>query len=325
MSFIGKRYVESYNPILLVFLILFFGCREEETSIPEILFYSPVHNEEFNESDSIYVHALISDERPIQYIRTNLTDENLISVSPHQTNNPGVYRYELKTYISLSDIDFESGTFYVLIRAENDSEFKNKYQKIFLHAEDRVFERPVVITSPSSTTIEISGVENYDSIYQITSFTGSFAGAEISSKDKLLFIAGKTGLNLTAFDLKENQIAWQLDQVPGTPIHNDHCLYFDELLYTTFNFDYIFGYTTNGDIEFNVTLEESDAPGRIIKNGSYVLADIKQKNISTPFIATYYTVTGSEKQRRLISFDVVNFHPYDDENVIIVANLNGEG
>jgi len=212
-----------------------------------------------------------------------------------------------------------------LIRAENSENFKNKYQEISIQGLPLDFEQLVIVTSGGLNTLGVTGTEDFEVATPLFSITGDYAASEISSSDKLLFIAGKNNPNVHAYNLTGNALSWFVEVTPGKPMHNDGCLYFDGLLYTTYNYDFIHGYTPAGQIGYHVSIEEFDAPGRIFKHGDFILAEMQKKNTNNPYIVTYYALTGNEKQRRFMDFDVIDFYSMDEQNIIIVTNRNGTG
>lgn len=311
--------------VFLLFLVLVSCKKQEESSIPVIAYFSPEHNQQFTVFDSIRVVADIADEKIIASVRVNLTDENFIAVSPSQTYFPNATSFSLNTYLHISDDKLIGGSYYVLIRADNGTNFKNQYQQIHISALEREYEQTVVITDGGLNSLNVFGTEDFESTSSLFSVNGDFVASEISSVEHLLFIAGKNLTNVNAWNLETNSLSWAIDITPGNPMHNKGCLYFDELLYTSYNYDYIHGYIVGGQLGFSTSIDEFDAPGRIYKHNEFIVVEVQKKNGHNPFIATYFELTGNEKQRRFMAFDVIDFYSADANNVIIIANQDGNG
>lgn len=310
----------------ITFALLLVGCKEEkDTRIPQIIYYSPGYKQEFIVKDTVPVHAMITDEALISAVKVNLTDANFVTASAVQTFQPNSSSFELITGIPIADESLESGKYYVLVRAENNGNFKNQYQEIHITGLEQEFRQLLVITEGGFNEIKISGTEDLDKIEGRFTFSGDYAGSAISQADQLLFIAGRNNPNIHAYRLDNYALSWMKEVTPGKPIHNDGCLHFNGWLYATYNYEYIHGYGPGGQLQFNVFTEEFDAPERIYRHKDFILVEMQKKNANNPYIATYFNTTGNEKQRRFISFDVIDFHNLDDDRVLVVANQAGSG
>ena len=107
-------------------------------------------------------------------------------------------------------------------------------------------------------------------------------------------------------------------------MQHDHCLnFYVNTLYASLNYQHIYGYSTQGMITFDATINEMDAPAGIFRHGDYVLVDVQKKNNSQPLIRTHYALTGNEKQSYLNWMQVVEFFSYSNDSVIICANEGG--
>ena len=144
--------------IFTTFLILLVGCKKEkDTHIPVITYYSPQHNQAFNVLDTVLVEALITDQKMITSVKVNLTNEEFITVSEARSFSPNTNSYELKTKLAIDDEALESGTYYVLIRADNGDNFKNKYQQILIQGTEQEFVQLLAVTDGGFMTLKVMG------------------------------------------------------------------------------------------------------------------------------------------------------------------------
>ena len=313
-------------PLLAAFLYLMAGCREDkETSIPVIQFDTPQFRQEFTVLDTIAVKALITDRQNITYVKVNLTDANFVPISSSLTYSPDAPSFELETRLWIEDATLASGTYHVLVRAENESAFKNKYQEVLLHGIEQEFRQLLIITEGGFSKVRVSGTHDFDLVQELFTIQGDYAASAISQAHQLLFMAGQNSPNIQAWSLSGNTLAWEVELPPGQPVHSKDCLYFGESLYATYHHDFIRGYSPEGMLQFNVFTDESDAPENVHRIGDYVLVDMQKKNIADAYLATYFAGTGNLKQKRFISFDVVRFHAGGENVVYITANGNGTG
>lgn len=307
-------------------LILIVGCKEEkDTRIPEIYYSSPQFRQEFSVLDTITVEAAITDQKMITSVKVNLTNDQFIPVSEARTFAPNMPSFQLSTKLVIDDENLESGTYYVLIRAENGESFRNKYQEISIRGSEQEFIQLLIVSDGGFLTVKVDGSSDFETTTPLFEITGDFAASAISSAHQLLFIAGKNSPNVEAYHLGSNTLAWSLEPTPGKPMHNAGCLHFNSMLYTSYNYSFIQGYTPTGQTGFNVPVDEADAPGRVYRHHDRVLAEIQKKNNSQPHISTYFPSTGNEKQRRFIDFDVIEFISWDNEQVAVITNRDGQG
>lgn len=313
-------------PLVLLFIILLFSCRKEEnSSIPVIEVHLPEYLALYDVYDTISVQATISDEIELESIQVKLTDSNFNPVTKAEVFYPGTMDYNLSTKIVIDNPSLESGHYYVLVKANNGNNSKNKYQEIILQGLEQEFKQLLIITEGTANTIQVFRTDDLESADILTTFDGDFTASAISPADKLLFVAGENSLNLLAYNLETNTVAWQKQKTPGLPMHNPECLCFNGLLYTTYNYNYIHGYTATGQINYDVFIDEFDAPGIIYKHSDFILTEIQKKNAVDPYIATTFALTGEEKQRRLITDDVVAFESVDEDQVLVIFNKNNQG
>ena len=312
---------------LLSLGIMFFESCEKETDTkhPLVIIHSPAELQNFSVFDNIPVNAKITDDKVITTIKVVLTDDQFISALPAVYLYPNVASYDLEMDYPINDKYIETGEYYLLIRAEDGPNFKNKYQKIFIAGIPRELEQIIVLTEKSTTEVGVSGIDKFNQINYLFDINGDYAASEIDSRYRQLYIAGINVINIQCYNLETHDMEWQQEIVPPLPLHPENCLYFDENLYASFTHYYINGYRWDGSSIFNTTVEENKLPSKIARFNDLLLADLQSKTGGNTHIATYYTVSGSEKQRLLTHYQVVEFLPLDNNNVLVVANEFDQG
>jgi hypothetical protein len=171
------------------FIILLSACRKEESSsIPVIEVQAPEHLALYSVYDTIEVQATITDEKNLVSVQVKLTDSNFNPVSPAEVFYPGQTNFNLNTRLFIDDPLLESGHYYVLVRADNGDNTKNKYQEILVQGLEQEFKQMLIITESSAGTIQVIGTEDLESTVELTSLEGDFTASAISSRDQLLFI-----------------------------------------------------------------------------------------------------------------------------------------
>jgi hypothetical protein len=318
-----------YLKMVLVSLLFFnivLSCEKEMVhSIPEITINSPVENQVFEVRDTIQIDADISDEVNLISIKVGLVNQELISVQPAVYLYPQSASFKLRIDYPISETNLESGEYYLLISANNEFNYRNNYHKIFINALPQQIEEIIVLTEKNSNLIGVFSVTETDPVTLLFDIDCDFAASESDSRNRRLYVAGLNLINLRAYDFETSEMVWQKDAFPPLPLHVSDCLYFDKELYASFASYYIYGYRYDGSLVFNTTVEEGTLPSRLFKFNEFILADLQSKTGDNSFLSTYYQITGTEKQRLIIHFKVVEFFSADDDILLIASNENSNG
>jgi hypothetical protein len=327
LSNIYNTSIPVYLYTFYLLLALFFGSctKEADKTIPEITIYSPDENQEFNVYDTIKVSAKIEHQNILTSIKVVLVDEEFIPVLPPVNKFPDQTVYNLNVDYPINDIQIEDGEYYIQIRAEDGLEFKNKYRKIHINGIPRELEKIIVIVQKSSMKLGIMAIDMQNNLSVLFDVEGDYADSETDSKNRLLYLAGMNQINIVARNLDTYETLWQKELMPPLPAHSPGCLCFDEILYASYDSYFIYGYRYNGLLIFNAIVEEKKSPSRIAKINDFLLADLQSKSGGITYLATYYIVTGAEKQRIATSYKVVDYFGSIENNVLIFANENDAG
>jgi hypothetical protein len=312
---------------LFVFILLIFSCNKDENgSIPVVDVLSPAENDIFSISDTIPVIATIRDERLITNVQVVLVNEDFTPVAREYNLHPNSNSYDLDLSYVIDGNSLESGTYYILVKAKNESKFKNVYREIEIKGEPLRLEKILVVTGEGEQHISVSGIDSSHTVSLLFNVDVEYAASCISSQFQQFYLAGKTLVDLRTFSLDDNSAEWDIPLGMTPPIHNDNCLYADEYLFVTYNSLYIRGYDNNGDVVFTTNVTSHDKPGAVFRLNDYVLVDMqKQNSAGSPELVTYYVESGIEMQTRQTQFEVVSFFRHTDKKVFITANNSNTG
>ncbi len=319
----------KYSNFLLVLILMAFttvSCKKDkENMLPVITVLSPLENSSYEIPDIIPIYAEIEDDELIQSISVVLVDENLKPVMDSKSYFPNSKTYSLIDDYHISDLSLNSGDYYLKIRANDDQSFKNEYVQIYLEGIPRFLDQVIVLTTTGNNNIKVSGIENFNVASELFFIEGDYSASEVSSEHQKLFISGIEKINLQAYDFTNLVLSWEKEVIPYWPMHNAGCLYFDDILYVSYDYRDIFGYDFNGVDKYNSKVGDYDSPGRVFKHNDFILCDIQKKNGSEPHISTFYSASGVEAQRTITSFEVLDFNSKDGDIVTIVGNSNNIG
>lgn len=312
--------------ILCISIIVNTACNKEtDNQLPSITYISPYELQDFNVLEFIPVKANISDDKLIKSVKIGVVDKDFISVLPSQYVYPDSKDYLLDIEFPIDDIYLETGEYYTHIRAEDGTNSKNQYQLIFISGIQREFTKLLVLSEGNFNEVIISEIDKTDQLNFLFQINGDYSGSSANSRYQQLYVSGKDIININTYDLISQEIDWQIDPFPPIPMHNDDCVYFDEELYVSFQTNYINGYRFNGSQIFNTIVENDKSPSGLAKFNEFLLVDLQSKTGGITYLATYYLVTGAEKQRIATNYKVVDIFKIDNNNVVIAGNNSGEG
>jgi len=313
-------------PIFILQFYVLTSCKKEtDNQHPVITYISPHELQEFNVLDNIPVIADISDNNIIENVKVVLVNNVFYSVLPSVFLYPKTANYHLDIEYPIDDVYLETGEYYVQIRAEDGTNFKNQYQLIFITGIPREFEKVIVLSQSISNEINISEIDKSDNLNPLFKIDGDHSGSETNSRYQQLYIAGRNLINLNTYDINSQELVWEKEVFPPVPMHNNDCLYLDEELFVSFHTNNIYGYRQNGSQVFNAAVENDKTPSRLAKFNELLIVDLQSKTGGITYLATFYLATGAEKQRLATKYKVVDFFKIDNNNVLIAGNTLGEG
>jgi hypothetical protein len=286
---------------------------------------SPIENQQFILPDSVLVIADISDDKKITNLMVGLCNSDFISVIPMIYFYPESSEYHLEMQMVIDNADLATGDYYLFIRAEDEEGFKNEYLMLQIVGIPKELEGIIVLTEMGNAEIGIFAIEPEGDTEFLFEVSSDFSSSEIDSKNRMLYISGIDMYDITAFNIDTKQMEWQREAFPPLPMHAPNCSFFDEILYISYATNFIFGFRYNGSLVFNTTIEESKLPSRLVKYEDYLIADLQSKTGGLMYLATYYLVSGAEKQRMNIDYKVVDFLNTGAGNCLIIANVNEIG
>jgi hypothetical protein len=308
------------------FYLFTYSCKKEEANrLPVIQIISPPENAFFNAGEAIPLHIEIKDDKLIRSVTVTIVDEALNPATNAQYYFPEKNSFSLIEDYVLPGTGLLSGTYYLKVRADDDEDFKNEFMQINIEQNPVGLEKIIVLTQPTNTDITVSEITNLENIDSLFSFEGDYSASAVTSGYHLLFVSGIENINLRAYDLTNHHLAWEKPTVTPWPMHNSNCMYFDHHLYVSFNSHGIYGYDYSGTIKYNSELGIYDSPHILFKHEEYIMSDVQKKNGTEPYIGVYYVASGVEMQRSQTDYQVVGFHTYISNRVIIVANKINSG
>ncbi|MCB0804575.1 MAG: hypothetical protein KDC05_02190 [Bacteroidales bacterium] len=302
-------------------LLIFTRCEKEpEGTAPVISMISPKTGTSFSNTDSLFIDVSVTDDESIKSVKIGLNNVDQIPAATSLFFFPETRSWQYNSFFQTGENNLEPGIYYIVVRAEDETKYSTEYRQVIFSGISDKEKRLIVITEKDQYSMDVQIEDDFGLMPVVFSVAGDFSASALDPDGNKLFIAGNQQFNLKAYNLDNYNKTWQFEDYSWEPYHNENCLYYENDLYLTYRSYYIQSVSSNGNIGFTTFIENNESPEEIISFDDYLLVDMQKKNAGTPSVAVYYRNTGIEKQRILTTFDVINFHPYGNDNVLIICN-----
>lgn len=311
----------------ILILSIVFSCKKGDEKPPVISVNSPFENQHFSVFDTVEVVATISDETSLKYIQVVLTNSKQVRILNTVTIEPSANAVTIKVPYHLSDFFLESGLYYMLIKASDGINFKNQYISIYINEIQKNLESVFAICRQNNNLVSIYRSDSILNMMPFTTIPGDFQYSALSSRDQLLFLAGKTYANLNAFDIEPFALNWDLKASPNPPFPHftDVFLTDDHRVMVAYYEGYISRYTLGGVKKLQTIKENTQFPVKVTKIGQYIVGIFKMKGTGPGTIKVYYYNSGLYKSNRIMDLEVTGIAMVDNHSVLIFGNKNHVG
>ncbi len=322
--------IKANNSFLLFFIITIllvaFSCKKVTDDIdPGIIIEFPLENESFNLPDTMFIKAVVSDDKNIESIQIVITNELFIPVFGGYSFPPNGNPTTIEDELVIDDILMESGVYYLKIKAFDGVNSKNAYRKIYINEVARELENVIIITK-NTGNLDVQSIDPGFSLSTLFSVNGFYEVSEINSRYQLLYVAGRYYDNLNAFDLIKNEKEWTIEGKNNPPLPYFRNLYLsNDILYVSNSESEIRAYN---DALVNIAtavLQANRVPGKCIEQGDYLISEAKEIAGVHSYLLSFFTVSGSLYNERLIDMDVIGLFPRGENQVYVVANNSADG
>ena len=313
--------------ILLLLLLSVASCKKNiDEQIPDVTINSPYENQQFSVFDTIQINAKAEDETTLEKIEVILTDANRIPIQNIISLFPQQKKVTISVPFILEDVSMSTGTYYIWIKASDGTNTSNTFRTIIINGVPRELKDIYIFTYGNSATIHVIKKTLSGNPQQQFDINGDFSGSAISSKNQLLYSAGKIYGNLHAYNVLDNSESWNVPIVSNPPFPyftNISC--YNDILYCSFYDGMIRGYNKNGTALYTAITPYSSYPIKVSAGNNYVYVDHAMYSGSARIFGVYFFVSGILKQQLNTDYNAVRIFEKDNDNVFIFANKNGQG
>jgi hypothetical protein len=318
--------LQVFLAILALNLVFFGSCRDsQENLFPIVSIQSPYDGELFSPGDSINVSASISDDDLIVRVLIQLVNSNYIPCGKAVEMNVGLKDHQLNTiYIIPDDVPW-SEHYYLLIRAWDKHDYKNKYRRILISPKPESYLGLLMVCQESPSSKAIYLLDTLLNIKKISSFPGDSGSAAIWPAQGLLSTAGRVLGNLITLKVSDSTLAWSIPIVPNPPHPFFHEIAtYNGMLFVCMEEGFVAAYNSSGTKAMQTPSNSSHYPSSLSFDASHVNIFWKDRNNAGGYIGRHYLSSGHQQEAISVSFQVLKMLGDDDGTIRLFYQEAGQ-
>ncbi len=309
--------------IIVFFNFLLLGCKTEETEgpLPEIQITKPSDNQSFGYSDTVIVKAQIRHQQTIDYVRVAVVDDQSSTVLPVQMFYPADKEFNLETTFILDNLLLESGHLSINVRAGSANGLSNEWIGINYSTAMKSLKSLLVVTKSAGSGFTVRDILPGGDVSDRFSFTGDYSGSAVCSKYQQFYKAGSVIDNLSAWDLKINQISWSVPSLPAPPLPYFTAVYSDnsEVFYASRD-ALISGYSTYGINTFRSKQFTNGYFTSIFRYKTWLIAFFDTFNSAFNKLVIFNYPGGTVFREADLTGTVVSMHDSGEDGLLLFIN-----
>ena len=312
--------------ILMVFGVIFAviaSCRkkDDDESIPVVRIEEPFDGQVFAYGDTIFIRAKFSHSRSITSIKVSLVNGTQTPVLPALNFEVSDNNYLLVTYLVLDEVQMTDGKYTLQLKVSDENASWNNWVEIqYIEAEKELISLIAVVkTGMSSFDVLEAPLNNNTS--KLFSFTGDFLGSALNQGYNTLNIAGRFINGLSAWDLNETRMLWN---VPAVLIPAQAWIYAmfadgDEVFISNRD-GYLRGYDPLGQVTFRSLKMENGNFTNILKSKEKLLGVFEPYNGKFSELVVFNYPGGTLFRKMQMTGEVIYMSNYLRDAVLIFVN-----
>jgi hypothetical protein len=321
----------AFAPLFLWLLMLHSSCNKLEDEIPPVVeIFKPNEEQVFTVGDSIFVSGIASDETQLTSIVVALTDHQFIvrdqQINLEVTGNPQSFSFWYPT----TNLLMPDGDYYIQIRASDGVNTKYKYRKIRIEQGIRTLQNLLVITKSGSNSFRLSTIDTtFSGLVSRRLWMHDYVGSGINWYANQLIVMGREIGACYAIDLDDFAQHFSIP-AQGTPSlqHYESLLTAHDRFYTGLTDGIVYGYNTDGKLQFSSTLVAPRKPLLMaLHYPDFLLMAEQERTAPGSWITATWLTSGLPWKVYQLpdNFAPVSLIPLNNDEVLLAGNLNGVG
>jgi Bacterial Ig domain len=316
--------------IILFFLVVFsftISCKKQDTVAPEVEIILPTSNQVFSVGDTVFISAKVSDNEIIKQIQVAIVNENRIPVLSNIVVQANTNPYSFQMSYPIDNIYLEDGKYYVLVKAMDEENFKNKYCEIYINEIPKELKK-VILVARSGVDIAVCSVDTaFQSIAWTPMYT-DYAASVVDSRTQQLIIAGNITDDIVAYDISSQTTNWTIDAVPNPPFQfcTNMNIQNQEVMLSLYYNRQFKTYNTSGNLTKSATIDIPNFyPVYAYKTDDYYFLFIKGISGGNA-IELYYPASLVSHNALFVGYGILEMFEYDNDNIFCFGNTSaGQG
>lgn len=317
--------IKPFAKIFIMFLVLahLLACtKTDDGSPPAVTILSPGNNETFSSADSIHVLATITHKFPVEYVKITLWNSFNIPVLDPLYVYPDAYGYNLNEKYPLSEA-LESGSYILAVSASDGHRTGSAFITVQVDGIEKAFEKVLAICRSNTLKTLVYGINDSGEFHNLVNLDHGYAGSDISSGRRQLFMLSPAPSWLYAYDLDDLTKDFSIAASPPYPVFNQ-VAFFDPYVYVGGGNGDIRAFDVEGYPYFISPVNEDTIPVLVSRQYDLVLSFCERRGGPEKFIRQHYEATGVFRASLEVGFRAVAFCGLQQGSILVFGNGEGE-
>jgi len=299
---------------------MFFSCnKDEDNLIPQIVIFSPSEFANYKIEDTIDISAKITDETNISVIEIVIVNTNYLPVTESIVIYPNTKSFVVNAELCIDDINLNSGTYYVKIRAYDGTNEKNLFRAVSISGIQREFKNIITVNQVNTNNFNIYKIDSVSTL--LFTYQGDYISAAINNNYHQFYICGNVNSNLNTYNLNTNSLVWSVLPDNNPPFPSFENLNFDnDILYVSFSKSFVKGFNRYADINYTSTTISGYKPLKTIRFNNYFIVEEKSNVSDLRLLSTYYFPTGALKNSTNLPCKINKMFLKNNSEIYIFGN-----
>jgi len=314
--------------ILLITGTLFFaGCdTETDSESPKITVNQPLAGSFFDNGDTIFFHAEISDNTQLTNSEVILVDQDnkpmLASINRVPDTNP----YAFSGSYVIDDPLLPGGKYQLRFQATDGVNTTNQFVEINVHELERQLLYPLIVTNPENGKWMVYKLENNHSWQEFYSHTGDYCGSAINSAASLLYMCGVYQKGLTAVQLANGEQLWYVKpEIYHLQRWFEGVSFSYPNLYISCTQGNIRGYDQTGKEIYKSETYPVSIPHLSVTTKNFVIGSFRDDFSNDRYLVAFHHEGGLMIHNKFIQGDVAGLMQIENDRVLVFSNSSGQG
>lgn len=311
-------------PLLLLCLIS--ACQKHDHRTPPVITVSvPATGQSFTVGDTLRVSGSVQASSPLKYISISVTDAALSPVLPVITLETQGNSENFSAEIPVNDITLQSGSYYLLVRASDESLSTNSFTPININGASKQLLFTIVLTRGQQHL-------NLYKVYPDFSYTGimtlpaDYSGSGCLTSAGLMITGGRYNTDVIAREVFNWQNQWTVPVTPSAALpYFDATRVNDSRVFVSYHDGRFEMYNRYGQKELLKTTPGGYVAMQFALNTSFLLTF--QRNIANTGrkLVSYYSGTFAQYNQLIWNLDVVKLYFLDESRCFVFCNDGNNG